>query len=215
MDRHPLRGEVTPPGDKSISHRALILGALGNGVSSITGLNPGADVGATCAVLGALGVHIEGDPVSGVNVTGTGGRFTTPTGPLDCGNSGTTMRLMAGVLAACPFRSELIGDASLTVRPMERVAAPLRGMGAEVETDDGHAPVRITGRAPLAGIEFESPVASGQLKSAILLAGLSASGRVGGARAGAVAGSHRAHARHHGRPRDHHRRDHDHPRARR
>jgi 3-phosphoshikimate 1-carboxyvinyltransferase len=172
-----LRGEVRVPGDKSVSHRALILGALADGVSEAAGLAPGADVRSTRGVLQALGVSFEGG-ASDVKIHGRGlGGLAAHAGELDAGNSGTTMRLMAGVLAGHPFLSRLSGDASLCRRPMERVAAPLRLMGATVElTQDGTAPMTVIG-GMLRGREYRLPVPSAQVKSAVLLAGLHASGR--------------------------------------
>ena len=163
-----LRGEVRLPGDKSISHRALILGALAEGTSSLRGLSHGEDVRSTAACLRALGVDVEESRVSG---RGLGG-LRQASGPLDCGNSGTTMRLLAGVLAAQRFTSELTGDSSLRRRPMDRVVEPLTAMGA----DASWPPLRVGGRAPLRGIEYRARVPSAQVKSAILLAGLYADG---------------------------------------
>lgn len=164
-----LYGLVRLPGDKSISHRALMLNGVAGGEARVTGLSEGADVGSTAGCLRSLGVEIEGERVVG---RGLGG-LVEPAGPLDCGNSGTTMRLLAGLLAGRPFESTLVGDESLSRRPMERVAAPLRLMGAQAET----GPLRVGGGGPLRGIEYEMPVASAQVKSAVLLAGLSAEGR--------------------------------------
>ena len=163
-----LRGEVRLPGDKSISHRALILGALANGTSRLRGLSHGDDVQSTAACLRALGVEVEDGVVAGRGVGG----LRAPGAPLDCGNSGTTMRLLAGVLAAQEFASELTGDASLRSRPMDRVVEPLAMMGAHASWP----PLRVGGRAPLSGIEYRLPTASAQVKSALLLAGLFAEG---------------------------------------
>ncbi|MDQ6719786.1 MAG: 3-phosphoshikimate 1-carboxyvinyltransferase [Candidatus Dormibacteraeota bacterium] len=163
-----LQGEVRLPGDKSISHRALILGALADGWSRIHGLSIGADVLSTAACLRALGAEIEDSAVHGFGLDGV----RKAAGPLDCGNSGTTMRLLAGVLAAQGFVSELTGDDSLTRRPMDRVVKPLREMGANAQWP----PLRVGGRLPLHGIEYRLPVASAQVKSALLLAGLFADG---------------------------------------
>ncbi|MFC1543899.1 3-phosphoshikimate 1-carboxyvinyltransferase [Gemmatimonadota bacterium] len=175
-----LKGVYRPPGDKSISHRALILGACAEGTTRIQGLAPGADVRSTWQCLKELGVAIshEGSEVvvegTGWNSTGQG--FDPPSQPLDCGNSGTTARLLAGVLAAQRFETTLTGDESLAARPMERIAAPLRKMGADVElTEGGTLPMRIAGHR-LQGIAWESPVASAQVKSAVLLAALGADG---------------------------------------
>jgi 3-phosphoshikimate 1-carboxyvinyltransferase len=163
-----LEGEVRPPGDKSISHRALILGALASGQSRLRGLSTGADVGSTAECLKALGAELKGTTLQGCGMHG----LHQAAGALDCGNSGTTMRLLAGVLAAQQFASELTGDESLQRRPMDRVVAPLSQMGAHAEWP----PLRVGGRLPLHGIEYAQPVASAQVKSAILLAGLFADG---------------------------------------
>ena len=163
-----LEGEVTLPGDKSISHRALILGSLADGWSRIHGLSTGADVQATARCLRALGAEIEVSAVRGFGLDGVreAGRA------LDCGNSGTTMRLLAGILAAQDFVTELTGDESLSRRPMDRVVKPLIEMGAHAQWP----PLRVGGKLPLHGIEYEMPVASAQVKSALLLAGLFAEG---------------------------------------
>jgi 3-phosphoshikimate 1-carboxyvinyltransferase len=163
-----LQGEVHLPGDKSISHRALMLNAVADGEACVDGLSGGADVASTAGCLKALGVEIEHGRVAGRGMAG----LREPAGPLDCGNSGTTMRLLAGLLAGLPFPVTLVGDGSLSRRPMDRVVAPLRLMGANAET----GPLRVGGAAPLRGIRYESPVASAQVKSAVLLAGLSADG---------------------------------------
>ena len=172
-----LRGEVRMPGDKSVSHRALILGALADGTTEASGLAPGADVRSTRGVLEALGVKISGQGADAtVHGRGLGG-FAAAAGDLDAGNSGTTMRLMAGVLSGHEFLSRISGDASLCRRPMERVAAPLRLMGASVElTKAGTAPMTIVG-GKLKGREYRMPVPSAQVKSAVMLAGLHAAGR--------------------------------------
>jgi 3-phosphoshikimate 1-carboxyvinyltransferase len=174
----PLIGRFIVPGDKSISHRYALLAAMAEGRSRILGLSPGQDVQSTLSCLKTLGVDITfaADPGGPVEITGRGpGGLSAPAAVLDAGNSGTTMRLLAGILAAHPFRATMTGDASLSSRPMERVAAPLRQMGARVTTTDGHAPVTIEG-GRLDAIAFTSPVASAQVKSAVLLAGLHASG---------------------------------------
>jgi len=170
-----LAGRVALPPDKSISHRAAILAALAEGESEVVGYSDAADPQSTLACLRALGVEIrEGD--GSLFVQGVGPRgFRAPAGPLDCGNAGTAMRLLAGVLAGQPFTSVLTGDASLSRRPMERIAEPLRRMGAAVTLTEGHAPVRIAG-GRLRGIEYRLPVASAQVKSCVLLAGLLADG---------------------------------------
>jgi len=163
-----LEGEVALPGDKSISHRALILGSLTDGWSRVHGLSAGADVQSTTNCLRALGAVIEDSAVRGFGLDGV----RQAEGPLDCGNSGTTMRLLAGILAAQDFVSQLTGDESLTRRPMDRIVKPLLEMGAYAEWP----PLRVGGRVPLRGIEYEMPVASAQVKSAVLIAGLFAEG---------------------------------------
>jgi 3-phosphoshikimate 1-carboxyvinyltransferase len=170
-----LRGAVQVPGDKSISHRYALLAAIGDAVCRVSGYAPGADCAATLACLERLGVSVirQGQDVE---IAGRGPRgLEPPRGPLDARNSGTTLRLMAGILAAHPFEATLVGDASLSRRPMGRVADPLTRMGAEVRTTDGRPPIRVRG-ADLAGIAFTSPVPSAQVKSAVLLAGLQAHG---------------------------------------
>jgi len=170
-----IRGVVRVPGDKSISHRSLILAALSDGTSRISGLLRSADIDSTASVLSALGVRIEPDK-EGIAVHGRGLRgLLVPKRPLDCGNSGTTARLMAGVLAAHPFDSTLIGDASLSRRPMRRVTEPLGQMGAHftMAGDGDGLPLTIHG-GTLGSIGWNSPTASAQVKSAILLAALNA-----------------------------------------
>src|SRR3990172_8788875 len=167
-----LRGHVAVPGDKSISHRAVLVGAICEGEVRISRFGRSADTESTIEAVRALGVGVEEEDVDSLTVHGVGLRgLRAPTAPLDCGNSGTLMRLVAGILAGQPGRFELVGDDSLSSRPMERIAEPLRLMGATVETTDGHAPLTIEG-GPLAPIRYELPVASAQVKSAVLLAGL-------------------------------------------
>lgn len=174
-----LRGSLRVPGDKSISHRSIMLGALAEGVSRITGFLEGEDAIATMNVFRALGVRIEGPARGNVTVHGVGMRgLRAPTRALDCGNAGTAMRLLAGLLAAQLFECELTGDASLVKRPMKRVADPLAKMGARIDTaEGGRPPLRIRGEPRLRGIEYAMPVASAQVKSSLLLAGLYAQGR--------------------------------------
>ncbi|HJQ32115.1 MAG TPA: 3-phosphoshikimate 1-carboxyvinyltransferase [Pyrinomonadaceae bacterium] len=175
-----LRGRLRVPGDKSVSHRAALLAALAEGRTRIENFASSADCASTLGTLTGLGVEVERDgSVVFINGAGTddGPRFRPPTAPLDCGNSGTTMRLLAGVLAAQPFASVLVGDESLSRRPMLRVTRPLASMGARLETTDGHAPLRVEGRRPLSAIRYEMSVASAQVKSCLLLAGLGAEGR--------------------------------------
>ena len=173
-----LLGELTPPGDKSISHRALIFACLAQGPSRIQGLLDSEDVNATANACRQLGMTARAEGGEWV-LEGVGERgLQPPDGPLDMGNSGTAMRLLAGVLAAQPFDSELTGDASLNRRPMKRIVAPLGLMGACIETAAGGTPpLRISGRPDLRGIDYESPIASAQVKSCLLLAGLYARGR--------------------------------------
>ncbi|MDA8360536.1 MAG: 3-phosphoshikimate 1-carboxyvinyltransferase [Gammaproteobacteria bacterium] len=173
-----LQGSLRVPGDKSISHRSVILSALAQGESRISGLLEGEDVLGTVAAFRALGVAIDGPDKGHLRVQGVGLHgLQAPRAPLDFGNSGTAMRLMAGLLCAQPFSSELIGDQSLMSRPMARVALPLQRMGAQIDTaGGGRPPLAIRGGARLTGIRYEMPVASAQVKSAILLAGLYAQG---------------------------------------
>ena len=173
----PLQGELTPPGDKSISHRALIFGCLAEGETRVEGLLQSEDVNATAAACRQLGMQMRNEGGALV-LTGVGADgLRAPTADLDMGNSGTAMRLLAGVLAAQAFDSTLVGDESLSQRPMKRIVAPLEMMGAEIETGQGgRPPLRISGVAGLRGIEYDSPVASAQVKSCLMLAGLYASG---------------------------------------
>jgi 3-phosphoshikimate 1-carboxyvinyltransferase len=173
-----VEGEITVPGDKSISHRALMLGGIAEGVTDITGFLAGEDCLATLRALQAMGVRIERPEEEHVIVRGAGLEgLSGSSDPLDMGNAGTAMRLFMGLLAPQRFTSTLIGDESLMRRPMERVAAPLRLMGADIKTNAGRPPVRIEGGKALRAIDYTLPVASAQVKSAILLAGLQASGR--------------------------------------
>ncbi len=171
---HRLVGRLRVPGDKSISHRAALLGALASGATTIVGFLRAGDTERTLACLRALGVVIE-EQASTLVVRGT--TLRQPAGPLDAGNSGTTLRLLTGILAGHPFETEITGDASLRARPMDRIVAPLREMGAEVSAlgDGRYPPVRIRG-ARLRGITYTLPVASAQVKSAVLLATLFAEG---------------------------------------
>lgn len=172
-----LETEITVPGDKSISHRAIMMAALSNGTCRITNFLQGEDCRNTAAAFQQLGVLIEEPEPGTLIVHGTHGKLTAPTADIDCGNSGTTMRLMAGLLAAQPFTSRLTGDASLLKRPMRRIIEPLEKMGAKIKAEGpgDRPPLVITG-GPLHGATYDSPVASAQVKSAILLAGLQASG---------------------------------------
>jgi len=174
----PLKGELTPPGDKSISHRSLIFGCLAAGETRVEGLLESEDVHATAEACRQLGMQMrrEGDVLvlEGVGEHG----LTAPSAALDMGNSGTAMRLLAGVLAAQPFESTLVGDESLSQRPMNRIVKPLRMMGASIETGEGGTPpLKMLGDSSgLQGMVYDSPVASAQVKSCLLLAGLYAEG---------------------------------------
>ncbi len=174
----PLRGEVRVPGDKSMSHRAAMLAALSDGRCRLGNYLPGEDCLGTLRVLRQLGVEIGETGTNEFVVHGCSGRFTAPTDDLDCGNSGTTMRLMSGLLAGQPFRSRLTGDASLSRRPMRRVIEPLQQMGAVLtaEGPGGCPPLAIDGNPSLQAVEYRLPVPSAQVKSAVLLAGLLARG---------------------------------------
>ena len=172
-----VSGTLSVPGDKSISHRALMLSALAHGTSEVSGFLASEDCLATLNAMRALGVRIEQPGTTEVVIHGVGLHgLTGASHALDMGNAGTAMRLSTGLLAAQRFASQLVGDASLMKRPMERVAKPLREMGADVRTHDGRPPVDIGGGRRLRGIEYAMPVASAQVKSAILLAGLYAEG---------------------------------------
>ncbi len=173
-----LRGSLRLPGDKSISHRAAIIAALAKGRTRIGNFSTSADCAATLACLAELGLRVEraGDAVL-IEGGGTENIWQQPARPLDCANSGTTMRLLAGALAAQPFASVLTGDASLSRRPMRRIIEPLEMMGARISATDGRAPLTINGRRPLRAISYALPIASAQVKSCILLAGLQAEGR--------------------------------------
>jgi len=174
----PIRGDISVPGDKSISHRAVMLAALAEGTSHISGFLEGEDTRATAAAFGALGVRIEAPSPSRRVVHGVGLHgLSAPRVPIDCGNAGTGMRLLTGLLAGQRFDSELVGDASLSRRPMRRVIEPLTQMGASIAAEPGDVPpLCISGGRALHGIAYAPPVASAQVKSAILLAGLYASG---------------------------------------
>jgi len=169
-----LNGKLALPGDKSISHRAAMFAAMARGGSRIANFAASADCSSTLECLQKLGIAVVRD---GSTVMIDGGRFLRPSEPLDCGNSGTTMRLMTGILAGCGVEATLIGDSSLSSRPMRRVIDPLTSMGARIESSDGKAPLRIAGGMPLTGVTHRMSVASAQIKSSILLAGLNAAGR--------------------------------------
>ena len=173
-----VSGTHTVPGDKSISHRALMFGAIATGDTRISGFLAGEDCLSTLKALSALGVRIERPRETHVVVHGVGMEgLTAAAAPLDMGNAGTAMRLFTGLLAPQRFNSTLIGDASLMRRPMQRVVVPLAMMGAQIRTHDGRPPVEIRGTPHLRAIHYSLPVASAQVKSAVLLAGLAAAGR--------------------------------------
>jgi len=180
IEAGPIRrvsGDATVPGDKSISHRAILFSALATGTSEVRGFLASEDCLASLAAMRALGVRIEQPGTARVRVHGVGLRgLRQAPHPLDMGNAGTAIRLFTGLLSAQAFDSRLIGDESLMKRPMERVAKPLREMGASVRTHNGTPPVDISGGKPLRGIDYKMPVASAQVKSAVLLAGLYADG---------------------------------------
>jgi 3-phosphoshikimate 1-carboxyvinyltransferase len=170
-----LRGKAAVPGDKSISHRALILAALAVRRSRIEGINEGADVAATAAALRAMGARIAAEAGGAWTVDGVGvGGLLQPEAPLDCGNSGTAARLLIGLVAGHPIRAEFTGDASLLRRPMERVAAPLRRIGARIGAD--FLPLTVEGAYPLVPATHRLEIPSAQVKSALLLAGLNTPG---------------------------------------
>jgi 3-phosphoshikimate 1-carboxyvinyltransferase len=172
-----IRGHIAVPGDKSVSHRAVLLGAIAEGETQVRGFGRSADTESTIAAVRALGVTVEDEDVDSLRVAGAGLRGLRPPGaPIDCGNSGTTLRLLAGILAGQEGRFELTGDDSLRRRPVDRVADPLAQMGAHVGSADGTPPLDIVG-GELRGIRYELPVASAQVKSCVLLAGLYAHGR--------------------------------------
>jgi 3-phosphoshikimate 1-carboxyvinyltransferase len=181
---HPtpsVRGQVRPPGDKSISHRYAMFAALADGISQLDGYSTGADCASTLNCLRALGVPIQitGRDGTGLQlrITGRGPRgFLAPADTLDAGNSGSTMRMLAGILAAQPFLSRIAGDESLSRRPMRRIIVPLERMGARIASSDGRPPLAIQGAVPLRAIDFRTEVPSAQVKSAVLLAGLHADG---------------------------------------
>ncbi len=174
-----LRGHLRVPGDKSISHRSIMLGAIAEGTTRVSGFLEGEDNLSTLNAFRAMGVQIEGPAQGAVTIHGVGLHgLRAPAGPLDVGNAGTAMRLLAGLLAAQDFDTTLTGDSSLSSRPMRRVTEPLAQMGARIDTTEaGTPPLHIHGGAPLKGIDFQMKVASAQVKSCLLLAGLYAEGQ--------------------------------------
>ena len=169
-------GSVAFPGDKSISHRYGMLAALADGTSRFKNFSTGADCASTVACMQALGAQVEREADGTLAITGTAGSLKSPSQPLDCGNSGSTMRMLSGILAAQSFTTELTGDASLSRRPMRRIVDPLTQMGARIDTTDGHAPLHVHG-ASLKAIDYVTPVPSAQVKSCVLLAGAFADGK--------------------------------------
>lgn len=167
-----IKGKITFPGDKSISHRSLMFAALADGESRISNLSTGTDVQSTRECLEACGIDIRDD---GDDMVVTGGKFADPKQPLDCGNSGTSTRLLLGLLAGQGVNATFIGDESLSSRPMNRILDPLSQMGLKSKSNNGKLPITIY-KSDLTGIEYGSPVASAQVKSAVLLAGFGASG---------------------------------------
>ncbi len=175
-----IQGSLRLPGDKSISHRYAMLAGLAQGTTHLANFSTGADCASSLACVGALGALVTHSSDASVEVTGVAGHFQPIAAPLDCGNSGSTMRMLSGLLAAqagnTPSKTfTLIGDASLSRRPMERIRKPLAQMGARLDLTDGHAPITIHG-APLTAIDYTTPIPSAQVKTALLFAGLEASG---------------------------------------
>jgi 3-phosphoshikimate 1-carboxyvinyltransferase len=170
-----LQGSLTVPGDKSISHRYALLAGLAEGTTRLANFSTGADPHSSLACVEALGAKIVKHDARTIEVTGVASRFLQPSAPLDCGNSGSTMRMLAGLVAPHPHTFTLIGDASLTARPMERIRNPLAQMGARIDLTGGHAPIVIHG-SPLHAIDFTTPIPSAQVKTAVLFAGLQAEG---------------------------------------
>ena len=172
-----VRGDIRVPGDKSISHRAIMLGALAEGVTEVHGFLEGADALATAQIFRAMGVRIDGPEQGQVKVHGVGLHgLQAPAGDLDCGNSGTSMRLLCGILAGQRFATRMVGDASLSRRPMRRVIDPLSQMGARIDSQDGKPPLKVQPVDGLTAVDLKLTVASAQVKSALLLAGLYADG---------------------------------------
>src|SRR5690606_20302631 len=172
-----VTGTLRVPGDKSISHRSIMLGSLAEGTTHVSGFLEGEDALSTLNAFRAMGVQIEGPEQGRVTIHGVGLHgLKAPNGPLDMGNSGTSMRLLSGLIAGQKFPATLIGDISLSKRPMERVAKPLRLMGAQVDTQQGGRPPMTVSGGRLKGIHYDLPMASAQVKSCLLLAGLYADG---------------------------------------
>ncbi len=169
-----LQGSLVLPGDKSISHRYAMLAGLAHGTTRLSNFSTGADPYSSLACMQALGAKVV-QTETHIEITGTGGTFQQPTAPLDCGNSGSTMRMLSGLIAPHSGTFTLVGDPSLTPRPMERIRKPLAAMGANITLTEGHAPITIHG-SPLRAIDFDTPIPSAQVKTAVLFAGLQAHG---------------------------------------
>jgi 3-phosphoshikimate 1-carboxyvinyltransferase len=170
-----LEGSLTIPGDKSISHRYAMLAGLAQGTTRLANFSTGADPRSSLACMEALGATVLHKEDKTIEITGVAGAFRQPSAPLDCGNSGSTMRMLSGLIASHPHTFTLLGDPSLTLRPMDRIRIPLSHMGAKIDLVDGHAPITIHG-CPLHSIDFTTPIPSAQVKTAILFAGLQAEG---------------------------------------
>ncbi len=170
-----ISGSLRLPGDKSISHRYGLLAGFAEGVSRFTNFSTGADCASTLACMEALGAKVNRTGAETVEIAGVGGRVTPPAQALECGNSGSTMRMISGLLAPQEGRFTLVGDESLSRRPMERIQQPLKAMGARLTLTEGHAPLTIDG-GPLRAIDYTTPVPSAQVKSCVLLAGLQTAG---------------------------------------
>lgn len=175
LPAYSIKGKLRLPGDKSISHRAALIAALASNSSEISNFSTARDCASTVSCLRELGISIE--EKSGKLVFPGGQTLVSPTTPLDCGNSGSTLRILAGVLAGHDLSAELVGDESLSARPMRRIIEPLELMGAKIESTEGKAPLKIQGSRKLTSITYKLPIASAQVKSAILFAGLNADGR--------------------------------------
>lgn len=170
-----LQGSLRLPGDKSISHRYALLGGLAEGKTRLANFSTGADCASSLACVAALGAQVARGDDHSVEITGVGGEFQAPTASLDCGNSGSTMRMLSGLLAGQAGTFTLVGDASLSRRPMERIRKPLMQMGARMELTEGHAPITVHGGS-LTAIDYTTPIPSAQVKTAVLFAGLQAQG---------------------------------------
>jgi 3-phosphoshikimate 1-carboxyvinyltransferase len=170
-----LQGSLTVPGDKSISHRYAMLAGLAEGTSRLANFSTGADPHSSLACMESLGARVLRNPDGAIGITGVAGSFRQPAAALDCGNSGSTMRMLSGLIASHPHTFTLIGDPSLALRPMERIRNPLIQMGAKIDLTDGHAPIVIHG-TPLRAIDFTAPIPSAQVKTDVLFAGLQAEG---------------------------------------